>query len=65
MLRKLTGGIPPSAPAAVTEFGPTLEDEVQEKMEAEQKPVDLARTTRAERGGKALMGFLGRRIRSD
>ena len=65
MLRKLTGGIPPSAPAAVTEFGPTLEDEVQEKMKAEQKPVDLARTTRAERGGKSLMGFLGRRIRSD
>ena len=62
MLRKLTGGVPPSAPAAVTEFGPTLEEEVQEKMKAEVKPAHLRTTTRAERGGKSLMGFLGRRI---
>ena len=64
MLRKLTGGIPPSAPAAVTEFGPTVEEEVQEKLKGEQKPGNLQRTSRAERGGKTLMGFLGRRIGS-
>jgi hypothetical protein len=65
MLRKFTGGVPPSAPAAVTEFGPTLEDEVQEKMKLEeQKSETLRRTTRAERGGKSLMSFLGRRLGS-
>lgn len=64
MLRKLTGGAPPSAPAAVTEFGPTLDEEVQEKMKAEHKPAKLIATTRTERGGKSLMGFLGRRIGS-
>ena len=62
MLRKLAGAAPPSAPAAMTEFGPTLDEEVQEKMKAEHKSVKTIATTRAERGGKSLMGFLGRRI---
>lgn len=67
MLRKL---VPPSAPAAMTEFGPTVKDEV-EKLEErvrqsgnETPPVPpvIRRTTRAERGGRQLMGFLGRRL---
>lgn len=67
MLRKL---IPPSAPPAVTEFGPTVKDEVEKLEERMRKADDQApelpkvvrRTTRAERGGRQLMGFLHKRI---
>jgi hypothetical protein len=63
MLRKLTGGgAPPSAPAAVTEFGPRVEDEVQQSTKAVTRGDSLKRTTRSERGGRSLMGFLGRRV---
>ena len=71
MLRTNANGFPPSAPAATTEFGPTLRDEVDDqigrqikdlKIQVEEKP--YRRTTRAERGGKSLMGFIGRRIGS-
>lgn len=67
MLRKL---IPPSAPPAVTEFGPTVKDEV-EKLEERMRKADdnaaevpkvIRRTTRAERGGRQLMGFLNKRL---
>lgn len=67
MLRKL---IPPSAPPAVTEFGPTVKDEV-EKLEERMRKADdhtpevpkvIRRTTRTERGGRQLMGFLNKRL---
>jgi hypothetical protein len=64
MLRKLTGGSAPSAPAAVTEFGPRVEDEVQQSTETVIRGDSLKRTTRSERGGRGLMGFLGRRVRT-
>ncbi|EXJ85571.1 hypothetical protein A1O1_05936 [Capronia coronata CBS 617.96] len=57
--------LPQTAPAAVTEFGPTVEDEVREEMNKTRSDVEakeVSRTTRAERGGSKLMGFLGRRI---
>lgn len=67
MLRKLVA----SAPPATTDFGPTVKDEV-EKLEervrrndGEEPPMpQIKRTTRAERGGSQLMGFLARRIRA-
>lgn len=67
LLRKL---VPPSAPPTLTEFGPTVKDEVEkleERMrradaEAPEVPRVIRRTTRAERGGRQLMGFLGRRL---
>ncbi|KPI36749.1 uncharacterized protein AB675_11828 [Cyphellophora attinorum] len=68
MLRKL---VPSSAPPNVTEFGPTVRDEV-EKLEervrrndGEAPPmpvVKLTTTTRVERGGSRLIGFLAGRI---
>ena len=62
MLRKF---VPPSAPAAVTEFGPSIQEEIKSSstslpMEAQGK--EPTRTTRVERGGKTLMGFLSRRV---
>jgi hypothetical protein len=65
LLRKV--GFPSTAPPHVTEFGPTVEDEVKADLN-ENKQVDAkqeksaVRTTSVERGGKTLMGFLGRRI---
>ncbi|RMZ92241.1 hypothetical protein DV736_g524, partial [Chaetothyriales sp. CBS 134916] len=64
MFRKL---VPPSAPAAVTEFGPTIQDELEESLGRRSQgsmgeEMLTARTTRAERGGKSLMGFLSRRV---
>lgn len=58
---------PLTAPASITEFGPTIEEEVQATMKTKgsvstvdaEKVTD--RTTSVERGGKRLMGFLGRR----
>ncbi|KAK4943568.1 hypothetical protein LTR10_016862 [Elasticomyces elasticus] len=58
---------PLTAPASVTEFGPTIEEEVRAAMKISgsvatvdnEKVTD--RTTSVERGGKRLMGFLGRR----
>jgi hypothetical protein len=64
MLRKLTGGLPPSAPAALTEFGPTLDEEIQEMSKTAQKAEVLQRTTRTERGGNTMLSFLGRRFAS-
>ena len=67
MLRKF---VPPSAPAAVTEFGPSIKDEIDPGLR-EVKHIDQSsercakRTTRAERGGTRLMGFLGRRFGSN
>ncbi len=67
MLRKAS--IPPrTAPASVTEFGPTVEEEVKaelnkDKLEMEAKAQKSAlRTTAEERGGKKLIGFLARRF---
>ncbi|KAI1629185.1 hypothetical protein EDD37DRAFT_40008 [Exophiala viscosa] len=64
MLRKAG---PLTAPASVTEFGPTIDEEVRAKLKAK-GPMATAdaekfadRTTSVERGGKRLMGFLGRR----
>lgn len=63
VLRKAS--LPQTAPAAVTEFGPTVEDEVRAKLQKnkadESKEKTVSKTTSAERGGKRLMGFLGRR----
>lgn len=66
MLRRILGPPPPSAPARITEFGPTVNDEIGgmlAEMEAgvKSKPA-LARTTRAERGGGMLKRILGKRI---
>lgn len=67
MLRKL---VPPSAPPSITEFGPTVKDEV-EKLEQRMRRADsntpevpmlVRRTTRTERGGRQLMGFLNKRL---
>ena len=69
MLRSGHGLVPPSAPAAVTEFGLTVAEEVEAqiaKEKAERRlqkpPVSKVSTTRAERGGQILLGFLGRRL---
>ena len=62
MLRRCA---PPLAPPAVTEFGPRISKEVDnttsndaQEVYCERAPV---RTTRAQRGGRTLMSFLGRR----
>ena len=68
LLRKAS--VPHTAPPAVTEFGPTIDQEVKSKLSKSQVPVgessgitkESYRTTSTERGGKKLMGFLGRRI---
>ncbi|KAH0844175.1 hypothetical protein FOPE_08773 [Fonsecaea pedrosoi] len=69
MLRKAC--VPQTAPATVTEFGPTVEEEVKPKLqkswpetETKSERCDF-RTTTEERGGKRLMGFLGRRIANE
>jgi hypothetical protein len=67
MLRKL---VPPSAPPSVTEFGPTVKDEVEKleerlrlaSAETPEVPKIIRRTTRTERGGRQLMGFLNKRL---
>ncbi|KIW15292.1 hypothetical protein PV08_05337 [Exophiala spinifera] len=61
---------PQTAPAAVTEFGPTVDEEVRVSLNSKSKTSPkldngVEKTTRAERGGKRLMGFLGRRIGAD
>ncbi|OAP57489.1 hypothetical protein AYL99_08227 [Fonsecaea erecta] len=68
MLRKAC--VPQTAPASVTEFGPTVEEEIRPKLQKSKAETDAKpekggfRTTSEERGGKRLMGFLGRRIAS-
>ena len=68
MLRKASQ--PQTAPAAVTEFGPNVKEEVQDKLQKEKPKADIKeckdsfRSTAEERGGKTLMGFLGRRLGS-
>lgn len=61
--------LPPSAPAAVTEFGPTVAEEVEAQLVREKElrkremfPATNFGTTREERGGKTLLGLLGKRI---
>jgi hypothetical protein len=68
-LKRMISPIPPSAPAAATEFGPTVAEEVEAQLtrEEERRKLDKAQvaaasTTRAERGGKMLLGFLEKRI---
>jgi hypothetical protein len=68
-LRRMISPTPPSAPAAATEFGPTVAEEVEAQLtrEKERRKLDKAQvakasTTRAERGGKMLLGFLEKRI---
>jgi hypothetical protein len=68
-LREMISPTPPSAPAAVTEFGPNVAEEVeaQSAREKEFRKLEKAQstnvdTTRAERGGKVLLGLLGRKI---
>ncbi|KAJ9609151.1 hypothetical protein H2200_006923 [Cladophialophora chaetospira] len=67
LLRKAS--LPPrTAPASVTEFGPTVEEEVMAKMHEEKQEMEAnaqksaLRTTAEERGGKKLIGFLSRRF---
>lgn len=65
LLRKAS--FPQTAPATVTEFGPSVEDEVKaglRRREADEGETNRAKcwSTRNERGGKSLMGFLGRRM---
>lgn len=60
----------PSAPAKITAFGPTINDEVggkTTKMDSGSKPkgqpkIELKRTTRAERGGGILSRILKKRL---
>jgi hypothetical protein len=66
MLRRLLSPAPPSAPARITEFGPTVDDEV-EGMLAEMESggkgkTCVTQTTRKERGGGMLRRILGKRI---
>jgi hypothetical protein len=66
VLRRLLSPLPPSAPARITEFGPTVDDEV-EGMLAEMESggkgkTCVTRTTRKERGGGILRRILGKRI---
>ncbi|OAL28428.1 hypothetical protein AYO22_02882 [Fonsecaea multimorphosa] len=69
MLRKAS--VPQTAPASVTEFGPTVDEEVRPRLQKTRPGTDAKpercgfRTTSEERGGKRLMGFLGRRIASE
>lgn len=65
LLRKAS--LPQTAPAAVTEFGPSVEDEVRARLEeckGEEAKASKPRywSTSSERGGKSLMGFLSRRM---
>lgn len=68
---------PPSAPAAITSFGPTVQDEVDEAMkqmlaQGDQRKVNLIdgsehqlkldRTTRTQRGGRSLINLLSKRV---
>lgn len=67
LLRKVS--FPQTAPASVTEFGPSVDDEVRAGLqgkEAEEGRFPKAKywSTSGERGGKSLMGFLGRRMAS-
>lgn len=68
-LRRLLSPQPPSAPARITAFGPTIDDEVNEmlaEMESggpgSNERVGNRRTARAERGGGMLSRILGKRI---
>jgi hypothetical protein len=69
VLRRMMSPTPPSAPAAVTEFGPSVAEEVEDQLAREKEfrkpekaqPMNVG-TTRAERGGKVLLRFLERRI---
>jgi hypothetical protein len=65
-LRRIMSPSPPSAPAAVTEFGPTVAEKVEAQLvrEKERRNPDMFLatsfgTTRAERDGKTLLGLLG------
>ncbi|KAK5046841.1 hypothetical protein LTR84_007195 [Exophiala bonariae] len=67
LLRKVS--FPQTAPATVTEFGPSVEEEVKAGLKT--RDVEEGRSNRAkcwsttsERGGKSLMSFLGRRMAS-
>lgn len=66
MLRRLLSAAPTSAPAQVTAFGPSIEDEAREmlaEMECGHKgKMCLRRTTRAERGGAMMRKILGKRM---
>jgi len=69
LLRKASLPQPQTAPAAVTEFGPSIEDEVRAKLEESKGGEGNIRkprywSTSSERGGKSLMGFLSRRMAS-
>lgn len=64
--RRLLSQAPSSAPANITAFGPTIEDEVNEivaGIESGGKGKScMRRTTRKERGGGILSRMLGKRI---
>lgn len=67
LLRKTS--LPQTAPASVTEFGPSVEDEVRARLgegKGEHGKVNKSKcwSTSSERGGKSLMGLLGRRMAS-
>lgn len=57
---------PSSAPACMTSFGPTINEEMGQKLTETESggkaKIELKRTTRAERGGGILFKILGRRL---
>ena len=68
-LRRLLSPQPPSAPARITAFGPTIDDEVNEMLaemesggQESNRRVGNRRTARAERGSGMLSRILGKRI---
>jgi hypothetical protein len=67
MLRRLLSPTPPSAPAAITAFGQTIDDEVggmlAEMESGGEARISMQRTTRTERSGGILGRILKKRIR--
>ena len=69
-LRRILSPVPPSAPPAVTEFGPNISEEIEERASSERSESKMeagggerpVRTSRAERGGQMLLSFLAKRM---
>lgn len=61
--------IPPSAPPTMTEFGPTINEELRTGQNGNKRSTSSEampkKTTRGERGGRNLIGLLGRRFASN
>ena len=69
-LRRMLSPVPPSAPPTVTEFGPRISEEIEEKASSDRSESKMeaaggdtpGRTSRAERGGQMLLSFLAKRM---